>query len=605
MLGGVPRLEFSMRSFSRLQICTRFIALASASSALTGCNLDSFLDPSKTGYFEHTPTSMPVIERIDVIESERIGWGNTSAPLPSDLEPASLKYRLSPSDEIRIEIFELVARGQTEVALRTVDTSGIVRLPAIGDVRLGGLTIEEAHQAIEQKLHGYLADPIVSVILENGRSFQFQIYGSVGTVGLYPLLRPDFRLMEALSLAGGTLPTTQRLYVIRSEPLNDNLRKSFDDAPVGTSMQGGVRSDQQQPADIGSGNAGSNAGGTNTSTTPPVDIDALIHQLENRTAPPVTPTPTVETPVLPAVAPAIETAPAIAPIPSPIPATAPAIETAPAIAPIPSPIPATAPGSLRGIRGGMSMQNAPPPVDIDDVTGVDVREAKPADVIAAQAMPSFAQVLQNVPTPATRWVFDLATQQWVESSIAPSDPSSARPSRPVTRVGSAENAYATRIIEVDYQALARGEANYDIVIQPGDKIFVEPPETGFVYIDGEVNRIGVYELQNDNTRLTLSRFVSAAGGLSPIAIPDRVDLVRRIGEDREATIRVDLKAIRNRAEPDLYIRPGDHVIIGTNFFALPLAVIRNGFRMTYGFGFLLDRNFGNDVFGPPPDNSPF
>ena len=27
--------------------------------------------------------------------------------------------------------------------------------------------------------------------------------------------------------------------------------------------------------------------------------------------------------------------------------------------------------------------------------------------------------------------------------------------------------------------------------------------------------------------------------------------------------------------------------------------------MTYGFGFLLDRNFGNDVFGPPPENNPF
>ena len=48
------------------------------------------------------------------------------------------------------------------------------------------------------------------------------------------------------------------------------------------------------------------------------------------------------------------------------------------------------------------------------------------------------------------------------------------------------------------------------------------------------------------------------------------------------------------------MRSDDHIIIGTNFFATPLAVIRNGFRMTYGFGFLIDRNFGNDVFGPPP-----
>jgi hypothetical protein len=65
---------------------------------------------------------------------------------------------------------------------------------------------------------------------------------------------------------------------------------------------------------------------------------------------------------------------------------------------------------------------------------------------------------------------------------------------------------------------------------------------------------------------------------------------------------VNLAAIRNRAEPDIFMRRDDHVHIGTNFFAAPLAVIRNGFRFTYGFGFLLDRNFGNDVFGPPPTN---
>jgi hypothetical protein len=67
-------------------------------------------------------------------------------------------------------------------------------------------------------------------------------------------------------------------------------------------------------------------------------------------------------------------------------------------------------------------------------------------------------------------------------------------------------------------------------------------------------------------------------------------------------VRVNLKAIRNRGEPDIFMRPDDHLIIGTNFFATPLAVIRNGFRMSYGFGFLLDRNFGNDVFGAPPEN---
>jgi hypothetical protein len=79
-------------------------------------------------------------------------------------------------------------------------------------------------------------------------------------------------------------------------------------------------------------------------------------------------------------------------------------------------------------------------------------------------------------------------------------------------------------------------------------------------------------------------------------------MVRVVAKDREAALRVNLAAIRNRAEPDIYMQPDDHVIIGTNFWAQPLAVVRNGFRASYGFGFLLDRNFGNDVFGAPPVN---
>ena len=85
-------------------------------------------------------------------------------------------------------------------------------------------------------------------------------------------------------------------------------------------------------------------------------------------------------------------------------------------------------------------------------------------------------------------------------------------------------------------------------------------------------------------------------------MPDRVDMTRIVGENREATIRLNLAAIRRRTEPDVYMKANDHVIVGTNWIAYPLAVFRNGLRMNYGFGFLLDRNFGNDVFGPPPTN---
>ena len=30
-----------------------------------GCEFDNYMDPSKTGYFEFAPTTIPVIERLD------------------------------------------------------------------------------------------------------------------------------------------------------------------------------------------------------------------------------------------------------------------------------------------------------------------------------------------------------------------------------------------------------------------------------------------------------------------------------------------------------------------------------------------------------------
>ncbi|MEL6795665.1 MAG: hypothetical protein AAFO89_02470, partial [Planctomycetota bacterium] len=103
-------------------------------------------------------------------------------------------------------------------------------------------------------------------------------------------------------------------------------------------------------------------------------------------------------------------------------------------------------------------------------------------------------------------------------------------------------------------------------------------------------------------QLTLSRLITSAGGLGGIAIPERVDLTRMIGTDRQATIRLDLRKIAEGTHPDIFLKPNDHINIGTNFWAFPLAVVRGGLRVSYGFGLLADRNFGNDIFGAPPRN---
>ena len=137
--------------------------------------------------------------------------------------------------------------------------------------------------------------------------------------------------------------------------------------------------------------------------------------------------------------------------------------------------------------------------------------------------------------------------------------------------------FVQRIIEVPIKKLKQGDSSYNLVIRPGDTIYVKEPEVGVVYIDGEVFRPGVFNL-DPSGKLTLSRLIAAAGGPSPLAFPDRVDLTRMIDDNRQAIIRVNLAAIRVGTEPDIYLKPNDHIIMGTSFIATPLAIFRNGLR---------------------------
>ena len=510
----------------------RAVVASALISSLLGCEVDSWMDPSRTGYFETTPTTMPILSRLDVIERQGAAGTAVVPPSPEDLVPGELKYRLAPGDIVRVDVFELVTPGQQESEQLLIDQTGNIRLKEVGDVVAAGLTIEEFQHEIEAKVGRLIANPVVQVSLLKGQSFQFSISGSVGETGVFTLERPDFRLSEAIALAGGTLPTTQRVKIIRAAPLDDTLKPIYPQPQADRAPRAPIGTDPKPDA----GN-----------------IDDLINQLgSGAPAKPAATTPAAATPA--------EAPPAEAPKDAPE-----------MIAPVKA-----APGMVGEVHR-VVQDDAKPTVDVDDLA-----EPKAGD--AAK------------PTPTSGFYFDEALGRWKRGS--PNRTPSERATR--TTAAAAPSMYATRIIEVDYQRFVEGDPNLNVVIRPGDIIYVEPPETGFLYIDGEINRIGVYELQNTNGRLTLSRFVSAAGGLSPTAIPNRVDLVRMLGNDREATMRIDLAAIRNRSEPDIYMQANDHVIIGTNFFATPLAVIRNGFRMTYGFGFLLDRNFGNDVFGPPP-----
>jgi hypothetical protein len=148
-----------------------------------------------------------------------------------------------------------------------------------------------------------------------------------------------------------------------------------------------------------------------------------------------------------------------------------------------------------------------------------------------------------------------------------------------------------RVIAIPLDKLTMGDPRYNIVIQDGDTIWVPPPVQGEFYLMGNVLKPGVYSLTGRD--ITIRQAISAAGGLAPLADPTRAELIRRIGGNQEQILAINVDRIFSGKEPDIILKSDDVVNVGSNPLMPFLAVLRNAFRATYGFGFVYDRNFAD------------
>ena len=135
----------------------------------------------------------------------------------------------------------------------------------------------------------------------------------------------------------------------------------------------------------------------------------------------------------------------------------------------------------------------------------------------------------------------------------------------------------------------------NIVLRENDIVQVPMLQVGEFYVMGEVSRPGVYSLTGRH--VTVKQALAAAGNLGPLAWPKNSLLIRRIAQHQEQTIPLDLEAIVRGEQPDIFLKPDDVLAVGTDVRAPFLAVLRNAFRMTYGFGFIYDRNFADPLIG--------
>lgn len=491
--------------------CMSLFGCAHGGSPLDYLNLrNSFFNPSEVGRFDKanafgrvTPVTWPILDSLAVDDPPRHPWKDSVAPTLADLRVIHKPYQLGPGDVVTVSVFQLVVPGQESVQTRQVNSQGDITLDFVGTVHAAGLTTRQLrHRVINTLINtGAMAPPgphqpgpQVNVELTEARRRVFSLIGSVVHPGTYNITTPDFRLLDALALAGdmSMSPQLKWLYVIRSEP-----------ATTATPSKG-----------------------ASTNVITPVGTESSSSGLSSN------------------------------------------------------------------MLSAIASQLAHPPKHVSAKTQAE-KEQQLLNAALHGNSGSSSGTAPHYVFVNGHWVaLNGANMQNGEPSTKPSESSTnvsynfaaamkmQKPNAAIPRV---------KVIRINIKKLREGDPRYNIVIRSGDVINVPAIKPEFYYMMGNVTRPGAYTISGD--RITLKQAVAAAGNLGPIAIPRRCELIRRIGHDREMIIQVNLQAIFDGTAPDIFLKNNDVLNVGTDFFAEPIAVIRNGFSAAYGFGFTYDRNY--------------
>ena len=127
-------------------------------------------------------------------------------------------------------------------------------------------------------------------------------------------------------------------------------------------------------------------------------------------------------------------------------------------------------------------------------------------------------------------------------AVAPPDASS---------LARAQSSPDSNNIRVDLHSLQAGKLSEDIVLRPGDTVFV--PKAQSIFVSGQVNRPGEFTYQ---TGMTVRQVIALAGGVTERGSTRRIQIVRQV-EGVETTVRAELKDS---------IKGGDTVVVRERFF---------------------------------------
>jgi polysaccharide export outer membrane protein len=140
---------------------------------------------------------------------------------------ADAAYRVGPSDELKINVFDEAALSGSF----RVDADGTIPYSLVGRVPVSGKTAQEIERILTTRLLDYVRQPRVTVEVAQFRSRKVFVMGEVRTPGQYAL-DGDVTLLEVLALAGALTDTAgDEISVRRGKDPSSTTAAALPDDP--------------------------------------------------------------------------------------------------------------------------------------------------------------------------------------------------------------------------------------------------------------------------------------------------------------------------------------------------------------------------------------
>ena len=157
--------------------------------------------------------------------------GSEQVPPTQNVETGATKahddsFVIGNDDVLAINVWKEPDVSRPAVPVRS---DGKISLPLVGEVQASGRTPLKLEQEIAAKLKNYIAEPEVTVMVQQINSQKYNILGMVNKPGSYPISN-SAAVLDAIALAGGfrDFAKQKAIYVLRQNPDGTQARLAFN-----------------------------------------------------------------------------------------------------------------------------------------------------------------------------------------------------------------------------------------------------------------------------------------------------------------------------------------------------------------------------------------